>query len=150
MAEIMDAMADQLDDLISPQSYTPINFQGRAFVAVPPSVDMLVGNPTGLEQGLAGFTEHNTYGAFPITLRVRVQTADVESGEDLLLALIDDEGPLSITAALQSDDTLGGVCDQVFWSDGFPWTGYQDFDDPNGSGRLLGSTMAVIAVKPQS
>jgi hypothetical protein len=151
IAAIMDAMAEQLEDTLTPPDGIVLHIEPRAFaIAETPAVDMLVANPTGLEQGLAGFGSHTIYGAFPITLRVRVGTADVIAGEDLLLAMIDDEGPMSIVAGLDSDRTLGGVCDYLTWGEGFPWTGYQDFPMSDGNGVLLGSTMAVVVIKTQS
>ncbi len=145
-AEVMDAMADQLRDLINiPANTLDIEFASRAFVLVPPCVDMYIGNGTGLEAGLAG--NYDIYGGIPITIRVRVPTADIEAGEDIILGLMDDLDPLSIVAALDSDRTLGGVIDTLFWSDGYPWTGLQPFEDPSGSGFFVGSTMTVVIVK---
>jgi hypothetical protein len=145
-AEVMDAMADQLRDLINiPSNTLPIEFASRAFVLVPPCVDMYIGNPTGLEAGLAG--NYDIYGGVPITIRIRVPTADIEAGEDIILGLMDDLDPLSIVAALDSDRTLGGVIDTLYWADGFPWTGLTDFQDPSGNGFFVGSTMTVVIVK---
>lgn len=150
-AEIMDAMAEQLEDVLQPATDIDLHIEGRAFLAAEtPAIDMLIADPSGLEEGLAGFGNHALYGAFPITLRVRVSTADIYAGEDLLLALIDDAGPLSIIAALDSDRTLGGICDDLTWGHGFPWSGYRDFPDVNGDGIFLGSTMPIIIVKTQS
>ncbi len=145
-AEVMDAMAQQLRDLINiPAQTLPIEFASRAFVLVPPCVDMFIGNPTGLEAGLAGM--YDIYGGVPITIRIRVPTADIEAGEDIILGLMDDLDPLSIVAALDSDRTLGGVIDTMFWSEGFPWIGLTDFEDPSGNGFFVGSTMTVVIVK---
>lgn len=148
----MDALASQLDDLLQPNAVgLGLHIEPRAFaIAEMPAIDMLIANPSGLEEGLAGFGSHAFYGAFPITLRVRVSTADAYSGEDLLLQLIDDEGPLSIVAAIDSDRTLGGVCDDLTWGQGFPWSGYTDFVDVNGDGYALGSTMPIVIVKTQT
>ncbi len=144
-AEVMDAMADQLRDLINiPSNALPIEFASRAFVLVPPCVDMFTGSATGLEAGLAG--NYDIYGGVPIIIRVRVPTADIEAGEDIILGLMDDLDPLSIVAALDSDRTLGGVIDTCYWSD-YPWIGLTDFQDPSGNGFFVGSTMTVVVVK---
>ncbi len=145
-ADVMDALAEQLDDLINiPSNTIPISFAGRAFALVPPCVDMYIANPTGLEAGLAGF--YDIYGGIPITIRIRVPTADIESGEDIILGMMDDEDPLSIVAALDSDRTLGGTIDTLFWAEGYPWTGLISFDDPSGDGFYVGSTMTIVVVK---
>ena len=145
-ADIMTAIAEQLDDLINvPDQTVPFAIAGRAFALVPPCVDMYIANPTGLEQGLAGF--YDIYGGIPITIRIRVPAADIEAGEDLILGLMDDEDPLSIVAALGSDRTIGGVIDTIFWAEGFPWTGLTDFQDPSGDGFYVGSTLTIVVVK---
>ena len=145
-AEVMDAMADQLRELINiPSNVLPIEFASRAFVLVPPCVDMYIGNGTGLEAGLAG--NYDILGGIPITIRVRVPAADIEAGEEIILGLMDDLDPLSIVAALDADRTLGGVIDTLFWSEGYPWTGLQDFQEPSGNGFFIGSTLTVVIVK---
>ncbi len=145
-AGIMDAIAEQLDDQINvPANTIPFSIASRAFALVPPCVDMYIANPTGLEAGLAGY--YDIYGGIPITIRIRVPTADIEAGEDLILGLMDDEDPLSIVVALNSDRTLGGTIDTLFWTEGFPWTGLTDFQDPSGDGFYVGSTMTIVVVK---
>lgn len=150
-AEIMDALAEQLEDNLVPPDGIVLHIEPRAFaIAETPAIDMLIPSPTGLEDGLAAFAAHGGYGAFPILIRVRVSTADVYSGEDILLSLIDDEGPMSIIQALDLDHTLGGVCDDLTWGHGFPWSGYTDFPMSDGNGVLLGSTMPIVIAKTQS
>lgn len=142
---IMDAMAGQLEDLLVPPDGIKLHVEPRAFaIAETPAIDMLIANQTGLEAGLAGF--HQRYGGVPITIRVRVSTADVYTGEDLLLDLMDAEGGLSIIAALDSDRTLGGVIDSLTWGDGFPWSGYTDFPMSDGNGVLLGSLLPIVVL----
>lgn len=151
MAEIMDALAEQLEDNLTPPTGVELHIEPRAFsIAEQPSIDMLIPSATGLEEGLAGFGSDTRYGAFPLVIRAKVSTADVYAGEDMLLDMIDDDGPMSIVAALDADRTLGGVCDSLTWGHGFPWSGYTDFPTPDGNGILLGSTMSLVIVKTQS
>ena len=149
IAQVMDAMAAQLENELQPSAPVVLHIEPRAFsVAETPAIDMLIASPTGLEAGLAGYNE--LYGGIPITIRVRVSTADLYSGEDLLLALIDDEGDLSIVKALDSDHSLGGWAQDLKWNDGFPWSGYTDFTDVNGDGFFLGSLLQVVVLKAMS
>ena len=149
IAQVMDAMAAQLENQLQPSAPVTLHIEPRAFsVAETPAIDMLIASPTGLEAGLAAFND--LYGGIPITIRVRVSTADLYSGEDLLLALMDDEGDLSIIEALDSDRTLGGWAQNISWNDGFPWSGYTDFTDVNGDGFFLGSTLPIVVIKGQS
>jgi hypothetical protein len=149
IAQVMDAMAAQLENELQPATDITLHIEPRAFpIAETPAIDMLIANPTGLEGGLAGYGE--LYGGIPITIRVRVSIADVYTGEDLLLALTDDEGDLSIIKALDSDHSLGGWAQDIKWNDGYPWSGYTDFTDVNGNFLFLGSLLQVVVLKALS
>jgi hypothetical protein len=149
IAQVMDAIAAQLENELQPQTTIDLNIHGRAFAAAAmPAIDMLVTPATGLESLLQGFDD--IANVIPITIRVRVSTADLYTGEDLLLAFMDDKDDLSILAALDADHTLGGWAQDITWSDGFPWTGYTDFPDINGDGYALGSTMPIVVTKALS
>lgn len=145
----MDAIGAQLEANLTPPDGIVLHIEPRAFaIAETPAVDMLITNPTGLESELAGFQQ--LYGGIPITIRARVSTADVYTGENMLLDLMDADGPLSIIAALDADRTLGGVADSLRWQDGFPWTGYDDFPLSDGSGVLLGSLLPIVVLPSAS
>lgn len=149
--DVLDALAAQLEENLTPPDGVDLHIAGRAFaIAETPAIDTIIPPPTGLEEGLAGFGSATRYGAFPVLIRVRVGTADIYAGEDLLLDLMDEEGPLSIVAALDADRTLGGVIDNLTWGHGWPWSGFEDFPMSDGNGILVGSTMAVVVVTKQS
>jgi hypothetical protein len=149
IAQVMDAMAAQLENELQPVSPVTLHIEPRAFsIAETPAIDMLIASPTGLEAGLAAYGDR--VGGIPITIRVRVSTADLYTGEDMLLALMDDEDDLSIIKALDSDHSLGGWAQDLKWQDGFPWSGYTDFTDVNSDGFFLGSLLQVVVIKAQS
>lgn len=149
LADVMTAAADQIDTVLSMETDIKIHVEGRAFIAAEvPAVDMFPTGSHGLEGGLAGFADE--YGGIPLAIRARVSTADLYSGEEILLAMMDDEDPLSIVAALDSDRTLGGVLSTLSWGDGWPWSGYTDFPSLNGDGTLLGSILNIVVVKAHS
>lgn len=151
IVQILQAMAGQLEDSIQQQTAFDVHIEPMWFpIAEKPSIEMYPGNPSGLEEGLAGFTSETTFGGFPITIRALVGLADAEAGQELLYDMMDDNGLLSIVAALDSDRTLGGVCDSLTWGSGYPWSGVNPYADVNGDGTLAGSEMSVIVVKTQS
>lgn len=148
---VLDAFAAQLEENLTPPEGVDLHISGRAFaIAETPAIDIYMPPATGLEEGLAGFGSATRYGAFPILVRVRMGTADIITGEDLLLDMMDEEGPMSIIAALDADRTLGGVVDSLSWGNGWPWSGYEDFPMSDGNGILVGSTMPVVVVTHQS
>ena len=149
LAEVMDAMADQLINQIQPHTSIKLHIENRAFLAAEtPAIDMLVTPASGLEPALAAFND--LYGAIPITLRIRLTATDLIASEDFFLALIDDVGDLSIVQALDYDHTLGGVAQDLTWGEGFPWSGYSEFPDLDGNVAFLGSTMTVAVAKAHS
>lgn len=149
--DVLDAIAGQLEANLTPPTGVDLHIEGRAFaIAETPAIDVIIPPATGLEEGLAGFGSYTRYGAFPVLIRVRVGTADVLAGEDLLLDMMDEEGAMSIVAALDADRTLGGVVDSLSWGRGWPWSGYEDFPMSDGNGFLLGSTMPIVVVAKQS
>lgn len=148
--EVRQAIADQLTTQLAAATDVTIHVEPLAFsVADVPAIDMYPVAANGLEAGLASF--HDLYGGFPLNIRVRVSPADVEAGEQLLDALMDDVGDLSILAALDSDHTLGGVAQDINWADGYPWAGYIDFPAPDDKGgTFLGSLLPLIVIKAHS
>lgn len=149
IAQIMDGLAAQIESELSAVTDVTVHVEGRTFNAAElPSIDMSLSSITGLEGGLAAFGQR--YGGIPITFRVRVSPADIYAGEALLLAIMDDEDPLSLVAALEADPTVGGLVDTLGWGDGWPWTGYEAFPDPNGGGDFLGSRMTILVAKAHS
>ena len=149
--DVMSALAEQLDDLINPASSVPIHFHDGWFpIAETPNLDMRVLPATGFEEGRTGMGKHTRFGAWPLLLRVRVGMADSDAGQGLLYEMIDNDGPLSILAAIDSDRTLGGVVDSVDWGAGFPWSGLSPYLDANGDGSLAGSELTLIVQMTQS
>lgn len=151
LRDVLDALASQLESNLTPPTGVDLHIAGRSFaIAETPAIDVVLPPATGLEDGLAGFGTHTRYGAFPILIRIRMGTADIIAGEELMLDLMDEEGPLSIIAALDADRTLGGAVDSLTWGNGYPWSGWQDFPLSDGSGFLVGATMPVVLVTHQS
>jgi hypothetical protein len=146
IATILDAVADQIRSQLATVTDVKLSVEGRAFAAATvPAIDMYPTAPNVI-QDVEGFGELE--GGIPINIRVRVSTADREAGEDLLLALIDDEDPLSIVAALNHDTTFSGVTSDIVWAQ---WGGYTDFPAGDESGGVyLGSLLPCLLIKARS
>lgn len=110
----------------------------------PPTVDMYPGDPFRDPQ-TAGFDDLD--GAYVLTVRARVHTADDDAGQDLLLAFMDDENALSIQVALEDDQTLNGLATQVVAADN---TGYRIYQDVSGAGAWLGCEWRVLLIRAES
>jgi len=150
LLEIFQALAEQLQANITMPTGTPeLHVEPAPFpIAEAPNINMVLANPTGLEEGVAGF--HQLHGGIPITVTFRVPSGDIISATELALAFMDADGPMSILAAIDADHTLGGVVSDIGWGDGFPWAGFTDFPTPDGNGVLLGSRLTIIVLEKSS
>ena len=85
------------------------------------------------------------YGArhqYWFTVRARVSTADNEAGQDLLLAMMDEDAAESVETAIRSTKTYAGA--QLGDIEG-P-TEFGIFIDSGGEGSLLGCTWRVALI----
>lgn len=145
LAALMDALADQIRDNLDDTIDVAVQVEGRMIMnPTPPTIDIQPGDPSA-DGEVAAFGD--LYGGDVLTVRARVSTADTDAGQGLLLALMDDEDPLSIVAAVNTDPTLGGLAADT---DVRGRSGYTLFPDPGGDGALLGCLWAVLIIKARS
>lgn len=145
LAQIMDELATVIRDAVDDVTDVDVQVEGRS-VRSPslPTIDIFPTDPSD-DPSLAAYGEMT--GGELLTVRARVSTADANAGEDLLLAFMDDEDPLSIWAALESDPTLNGLASAVHVRQR---SGYRDFPDIGGEGAYLGCVWNVLVVKARS
>ncbi len=138
----MTALASQLqEELCSLGTANPVieNLQVEDRLhpnPTPPAIDIYPSTP---------FTEVVAYGArhqYWFTVRARVLTADNEAGQDLLLAMMDDDSAESVETAIRSTKTYAGA--QLGDIEG-P-SEYGIFIDSGGEGNLLGCTWRVALI----
>jgi hypothetical protein len=145
LAQLLTALADQIRDSLDDVTDVAVQVEDRMVISPSaPCVDVYPGDPAADAQ-LGAFGD--LVGGELITVRARVGTADTDAGQDLLLALMDDEDPLSIVQAINDDRTLGGCAQDT---DVRGRSGYTLFPDSGGEGVLLGCLWAVVAIKGQS
>lgn len=141
----MDALATQVRTSLAAVTDVAVQVEPRMVPnPSPPTVDIYPADPS-VDQRHAGFGELT--GGEMFTVRARVSTADNDSGQNLLLAMMDDEGPLSLLVALTDEPTLGGVASDV---DVRSRSGYVLVPDPGGEGTLLGCLWDVEVIKARS
>jgi hypothetical protein len=142
LARMLDAMADQLRGVIDDVTDVAVQVEPRWVVnPTPPTIDMFPADPS-TDPELRAFGE--MLGGDLVTVRARVDMSDNTASQDLLLAFMDDEDPLSIAAALQEDKTLGGYASSL------------DVRDRSGyvrvleGGDYLGCLWQVVVIKARS
>lgn len=110
--------------------------------AAPISIDIYPADPfRGTET--QGFGEIS--GELRFTVRARATTTDTDAAQDQLLAMMDDENALSVTAALFADETLGGIVAEL---DVEGPTGYRSYGD--NPGMMLGVEWTVTVINARS
>ncbi len=143
LVDILHALADQIADNITMPAGQELHVEPIPFpIAEAPNINMFVSGPTGLEEGLGGFGQ--TVGGIPVSITFRVPSTDIYVATDMALNFMDDDGDLSILAAIDADKTLGGVVDNIRWAVGFPWIGPQDFPTVNDDGIQLGNRLEIV------
>jgi hypothetical protein len=144
VAAIMDALASQIYDELCGTANMPIpdlQVDGRMVPSPsPPAVDIYPADP--FQEPLAMGPGNNV---LYLTVRARVTTADSESGQDLLLSMMDPEASTSMAQAILSDKTLGGAVGKVHINEGPSAFGV--FQDTGGDGNLLGCTWTVRVIR---
>jgi len=144
LAQLMDALADEIRDTIEDVTDIDVQIEGRMILSPsPPTIDVYPTDPSD-DPELAAFGE--TIGGELLTIRARVSAADVNAGQDLLLAFMDDEDPLSVVNAI-TDPTLNGLAATLAFRSR---SGYRDFPDLSGEGAWLGCLWNLVVVKARS
>jgi hypothetical protein len=145
LAQILDEMADIVRGTLDDVTDVDVQVEPRIVLSpTPPTIDMFPTDPSN-DQLLAGFADD--VGGELITVRARVNTADSDAGQDLLLALMDDEDPLSLIAALNDDPTLNGTASDCAFRGR---SGYVIVPDPGGDAAYLGCLFQYVVIKARS
>jgi hypothetical protein len=145
--DISDAIADQIATNLAAVTDIVVHVESHWFeTAELPAIDMYHTADNAIAAQLqGGMGDRLAFECFNI--RVRVSPADIDAGQRLLYDLVDPESDLSIIAALDSDQTVGGLADTLFWGD---WGGMTNFPDINSDGSFIGETLPIKVVKAYS
>lgn len=144
LAQILDELADEIRDTLA--GVTDITVQVEpGWLPAPdvPAIDIYPSDPSD-DPELAAFGEE--LGGELITIRARVSAADIDAGQALLLAFMDDEDELAIVNAI-SDRTLNGTAAAISFRSR---SGYREFPDLSGEGAWLGCLWNLVVVKARS
>lgn len=140
--DLMDAMATNIRSTLASVADFPVQVEGRLVSApTPPTIDIYPGDVSrGTEARAFGVD-----GEFLFTVRARVDTNDVDANQEHLLGFMDEYNELSIVAALDTDDTLGGLASSMDYRDP---TGYVLY--PYGDRTLLGFQFTAVVIRAES
>lgn len=124
-------MADQIRSVVDSSSF-PVQVEPQyVIIPTPLTVDIYPGD-VSRDAASAAFGDD---GGYLLTVRARINTPDFDSAYDVLLSLMDDDDPLSLTLALIDNPTLDGYAASMDVRD---MTGLRAYETPNGEGGHLG------------
>src|SRR5262245_55837809 len=126
--EIIEGMAAALSPIAAAIPDLQI-YPGWLPTPSPPSLEIFPADPF---QAPEGFSKSKT---LFFTVRARASMNDTDSGQQILLQLLEPDGPTSVETALCWDG-LNGLVDSVAVAEGTP-SGYREYTDGD-TGRLLG------------
>lgn len=141
---LQEAIADQLRAALDSE-IDGIQVEPRYIInPTPPCLDIL---PAPVSQEAIAFGIANN--DVNVQIRARVNTADDDAAQDLLLALMDYNADTSVERALMVDPTFGGRAESSAVTE---HSGMVEFPAPAGQGLFLGCTwtVKVYAVEPAS
>jgi hypothetical protein len=144
LRDILDEMASGVRDVVSSADFPVQVERGMILNPTPPTVDIYVTDPAR-EFSTAAFAD--VAGAYQITVRARVTTADNDTGQDLLISFMDDTDSLCIPLALFTDPTLNGNAASM---DLVNVSGHRAYETPDGAGAHLGCQWDFLVVPVRS
>lgn len=103
---IMDELATVIRDTLSETTF-PVQVEPRMIFAPEPlSIDIYPG-AVSRDDATAAFGDIS--GGYLLTVRARINKDDTDAAQDVLLALMDDEDPLCLGAAIHESDLDGSA-----------------------------------------
>jgi hypothetical protein len=142
LAEILDEMADAIRNVLDDVTDIAVQVEPR-WVVNPtfPCVDMYPGDPS-TDQTVAAFGE--IIADELVNVRARIDVTGAEETQNVLLALMDDEDPLSVMLAVEDDQSLNGIASSVSVRSR---SGYVAF---SADGSVIGCLWTVEVIKARS
>ncbi len=145
ISDIVGELADTLEAALEAEADFEIAVNtGMYFNPTTTAIDIYPDDPFR-DPLTAGHGDVN--GGYRFVIRARTGLNDLDSGQEILMDLMDDEQPYSPAVALSVDPTLNGMAQDVF-VDG-P-SGFLPFRDLGGEGTMAGVTWSVLVLAAHS
>lgn len=140
LADVPGAMAAALEPIRQSFPDMQIYQYMNQSPAASPSIDIYGDTPFRSGAGFGNDMDTNWL------VRIRQTTVDYESGQQVLLKLLDRGNPESVQDALESDQTLGGAAQSVSVVDDGVSGLTEWIDDPQTGSKLVGNTFRVRVI----
>lgn len=111
ISDIVDEMASALEAMVAASDYEIAVWPGFLFNPSTTAIDIYPADPFRDPQ----FAAHGDVdGSYEFIVRARTGLNDLDSGQAILLDLMDDESDVSVALALSDDPTLNGYAHDTY------------------------------------
>lgn len=142
IADIVAEMAQNLLTMVEASDYEIAIYEGMLFNPSTTAIDIYPADPFRDPQ-TAGHGDVG--GSYEFLVRARTGLNDLDSGQQILLDLMDDDSDVCVAHAIGDDPTLNGYAQDVFVGD---VSGFQAHQTPDGT--MVGVTWPVTVLAAHS
>jgi hypothetical protein len=139
LSEIVTEIASTIETALGSADFEVAVNAGMLFNPSTTAIDVYPDDPFRDEETAA----MGAAGGYRFVVRARTGLNDLDSGQTILLSLMDDENDYSILRVLDDDLSLAGMAQDVF-IDG-P-SGFRPFRDPGGEGTMAGVVWNLLVI----
>jgi hypothetical protein len=144
LADIVTELAANVQAAVDQGDYEIVVYPGMLFNPSTTAIDIYPDEPFRDEE-TAGMGDVS--GGYRFVVRARTGLNDLDSGQTILLELMDDETDLSLGHALGDDETLNGYATSVYVTGP---SGFRPFRDLGGEGTMAGVIWNVLVLAAYS
>ncbi len=144
LVDIVAQLAAQIETVTEASDHEIAVYPGMLFNPSTTAIDIYPNDPfRDTETGSMGRPD----GGYRFIVRARTGLNDLDSGQEILLELMDDEDDLCLAHAIGDEPTLGGMAEDVFVSEP---SGFRPYRDLGGEGTMAGVEWNVLVLAAQS
>jgi hypothetical protein len=144
IADIVAEVAANIQTAVDASDWEIAVYPGMLFNPSTTAVDIYPDDPFRDDE-TAG--QGDVGGGYRFVVRARTGLNDLDSGQEILLAMMDDEHDLCLAHAIGDDRTLNGYAQDVFVEN---MTGFRPFRDLGGEGTMAGVQWQVLVLAASS
>jgi hypothetical protein len=144
LADIIGELAATIENVTDSSDYEIAVYPGMLFNPTTTAIDIYPDEPFR-DEATAGMGDID--GGYRFVVRARTGLNDLDAGQSILLALMDDFDDICLAAAVSDDPTLNGMASDVFVSGP---SGFRPFRDLGGEGTMAGVVWNVLVLAAQS
>lgn len=144
VSSIVSELAANVSAVTGPSDYEIAVYAGMLFNPSTTAIDIYPADPFRDEESAGMGT---ISGAYQFVVRARTGLNDLDSGQMILLDLMDDDSEVCLAHALGDDTSLNGLASFV---DVQPPSGFRPFRDLGGEGTMAGVVWQVSVLAAES